>query len=134
MTIFEARPRRQPDGRVRFLCGRIDLESGPCRGHVGDANSENVTQPDGSVTSEWVLWHPFGLYLDGDVYRVIPPERDRATGQAIGRKIGRRPRPDRLAVLTDTREAIGRIPALPAMVVCPRCGRHNRLDNPTSMV
>ena len=130
MTIFEARPKRLTEGKYRYTCGRRGIETGWCPGHLGDADLAEVTYPDGSKRTEWILSHDHGLFKDGEMFRVVPPATDVATGQQTGRKTGRRPRPERLQVASGTEVVIGRNPPLPLLEACPECGRANRVDNP----
>ncbi len=137
--------------RVRWLAGSFP--------HHDDLRFPEV---DGFLRFPWVLAHPWGLRRDGALYRVMEPVRNRDTGRLERRRRGRRATPlefveqlveseltpaekDVPAEQYDAQirellqefghdfEVLGEFPRFPAVIVCPKCRRPNRVEEPTDI-
>ncbi len=146
---------RTPGSNVDFyraLCGFIVPTSGQyCSGDLGFVyrkpygSPANITgtlagdvarlasdDPDHHMDqTQWFLYHLEGLSQqdDGSYRAIVKPKRDDR-----GERIGRRPVPKSLdfarGPAAPARAIVGRLPTLPAIVICPVCGRSNNVEIP----
>lgn len=88
--------------------------------------------------NDWILSHRSGYRRDGDVYRIIQdkpiPANEQGRLQRRRGLGGARPVPEHLQTPTIRHQGgygiVGEHPELPAVVVCPHCGRHQLVRGP----
>jgi len=142
----------------KAVCGYQEPHSGKlCSGQLGfllqyQAGRPQVTEADAGenvpmLTGEqpprrgdWYIYHLEALEPAADGgYQIVRTKRRGVRGH----KLGRRPLPDVFNGLSDPRRIdparrdikrgiVGRLPVVPAVIVCPICNRRNRIDRPDS--